>query len=353
MLVPVVDSNQMPLMPTTKHRAMRMVAKREATPFWKKGVWCIRLNKEPSGRVMQDICVGIDTGSKKEAMTVKSEAHTIINIQLDAITWVKDAIKTRREMRRGRRFRKTPYRANRMNRARGGIPPSTKARWQWKLRILNWLRKLYPITDVQVEDIKARTFKGKRKWNLSFSPLECGKLYFYNEVRKFADLYKKEGWETKELRDAHGLHKLKDKMSSDFHAHAVDSWVLANDIVGGHTAPEDKSVFEITPLQFSRRQLHRLQPAKGGERKPYGSTRSEGFKRGSIVRHIKYGVSFVGGASKGRISLHSLFTGKRLCQNAKVDDTKFLSFNSWRFSAPRFLPQPIPSGLGWGLHGVL
>jgi hypothetical protein len=32
------------------------------------------------------------------------------------------------------------------------------------------LKKIFPVTDFVVEDIKARTPKGKKKWNISFSP---------------------------------------------------------------------------------------------------------------------------------------------------------------------------------------
>jgi hypothetical protein len=146
----------------------------KATPFWKKGVWCVRLNVEPSGREAQDVAVGIDPGSLKEAFTVKSRLHTYLNIQTDAVTWVKDHVASRRNARRARRYRKTPCRKPRGNRARGGLAPSTKARWQWKLRILGWLGKLFPITHVIVEDIKART-RGQKRWDTSFSPLEVGK----------------------------------------------------------------------------------------------------------------------------------------------------------------------------------
>jgi len=83
-------------------------------------------------------------------------------------------------------------------------------------------------------------------------------------------------------------------------------------------------------LRFHRRQLHVLQPAKGNLRKRYGGTLSMGFKRGSWVKHPKYGVCYVGGASNGRISLHTLDTGKRLCQNAKPEDLTFLCTASWR-----------------------
>lgn len=330
MFVPVVDKNNKPLMPTTPARARKWIKSGKATPFWKHGVFCVRLNVEPSDTQTQPICVGIDVGSKKEAYTVKSKAHTYLNIQADAVTWVKDAVEQRRQMRRGRRYRKTPYRPCRWNRKIGNIPPSTKARWGWKLRLCNWLSKLYPIAQFVVEDIKART-KGQRKWDLSFSPLQVGKQFFYTELAKLAPITTRSGWETKLERDSLGLKKSTNKMSNKFKAHCVDSWVLANWYVGGHASPDNTDMLLITPLQFHRRQLHVLQPSAGGVRKPYGGTRSLGFKRGSLVKHPKYGLTYVGGTMGDRISLHSLPDGKRLCQNAKPPDVKFLAFNSWRY----------------------
>ena len=121
-------------------------------------------------------------------------------------------------------------------------------------------------------------------------------------------------------------------MAEVFNAHCVDSWVLANTYVGGHITPDNEQMLCITPLRFHKRQLHVLQPASGGARKPYGGTRSMGFKRGSLVKHVKHGLTYVGGSSGGRVSLHSVATGKRLCKNAKPADLKFLCFNSWRYS---------------------
>ncbi len=313
MFVPVVDKNQKPLMPTKPSRARRWIKSGKATPFWKKGIFCVRLNVEPSDNVLEAIAVGIDPGSKKEALSVKSESHTYLNIQCDAITWVKGAVKTRREMRRTRRNRKTPCRKPRFNRAKGGLAPSTKARWQWKLRLCQWLKSMFPITDFVVDDIAVTTKKGKRRWNVSFSPLEVGKKWFYSELEKLGNVHILKGYETKELRDRHGLSKNSNKLSNSFSTHCVDSWVLANWQVGGHAAPDNKEILFVVPLQFHRRQLHAFQPSKGGVRRAYGGTRSEGFKRGSYIKHPKYGVCYVGGTSKGRISLHSLLDGKRLC----------------------------------------
>lgn len=329
MFVPVVDSSGKPLMPTTASRARRWIKRGEATPFFRRGIFCVRLNREPSSNETQDIAIGIDPGSKREAFTVKSEAHTFLNIQAEAVQHVSEAVETRRNMRRARRFRKTPCRANRANRARGNLPPSTKARWQWKLRIVAQIAKMFPVTDVVVEDIKAKT-KGRRRWDKSFSPLEVGKKWFYESLKPFGRVHTKQGFETFEMRNAAGLKKSKSKLAEVFEAHCVDSWVLANWCVGGHVVPENKSMLLVAPIRLKRRQLHMLQPAKGGVRKRYGGTRSLGFKRGSLVKHPKFGICYVGGTMAGKISLHSVASGVRATKCAKTTDCRFLTYNTWR-----------------------
>lgn len=331
--VPVVDSNQKPLMPTIPSRARRWIKSGKATGFWKRGVFCVRLNVTSSDRKIQPVMVGIDPGSKREGFSVVSEAHTFLNVQTSTPDWIKKHVEQRRIMRRARRQRKTPCRANRQNRARGCLPPSTKARWQWKLRVCRWLAKMYPITAFVIEDVQAGT-KGKRCWDVAFSPLEVGKRWFYEELQKLGRVETKQGWETAQLREQYGLKKSRNKLAETFNSHCVDAWVLANSWLDGQVQPEQTDLLCLTPLCFHRRQLHRLQPEKGGIRKPYGGTRSLGFKRGSLVKHPKFGVCYVGGTIKDWISLHDLTSGKRLTQRATPADCQFLTYNSWRYGAP-------------------
>lgn len=327
--VPVVSSTGKPLMPCHPAKARELVRAGRALRRFDRGLFYIRLLDRTDGDT-QPIAVGIDPGSKKEGLTVKSAAHTYLNIQADAVTWVKDAIEVRRNMRGARRFRKTPCRPNRENRARGQLAPSTRARWAWKLRLARWLARRFPISQFIVEDVAAKSYPGMRRWNSSFSPLEVGKRWFYAELKTIAPVETKSGWETKELRDAHRLKKTTQKMADRFDAHCVDSWVLANSWTGGHVTPDNERMLLVTPLRFHRRQLHALQPAVGGIRRNYGGTLSLGLKRGGLVKHPRYGLTYVGGTMGQRISLHSLDTGSRLCQNAKPGDCAFMAHNTWR-----------------------
>src|ERR1700681_1250179 len=114
--VPVVDSHQRPLMPTTPSRARRWVKSGKATHFWKGGIYCVRLNVEPSASQTQRIAAVIAPGPKKEGMVVASAAHTYLNMQVDARTGVQEAETDSTRMRRTRRGRTTPYRQPRQNR---------------------------------------------------------------------------------------------------------------------------------------------------------------------------------------------------------------------------------------------
>ena len=296
-----------------------------------RGLFYLQLTDRKEG-IAQPIAMGIDPGSMREGYTVKSRHHTYLNIQAETPHWVKDAEAVSSQMRRTRRSRKMPYRQCRANRRQGQFrfPPSTRARWGWKLRLCRWLARYYPITTFIVEDIAAETRPGKRRWNSSFSPLEVGKMWFYAELVKIASLCTRPGWHTKAMRDELGLTKTKQKLSDSFNAHCVDSWVLANFYTGGHFKPDNTTIMYIIPLRFHRRQLHRLQPETGGTRKPYGGTQSMGFKRGSWVWHPKHGLCYVGGASDGGVSLHRMQDGKRLTQQGKPTDLRLICTASWR-----------------------
>ena len=320
MFVPVVDKHQKPLMPTKPSRARKWIRDKKATPFWKNGVFCVRLNVDPSDRYFQEIAVGVDPGSKKEGFTVKSESHTYLNVQADAHSKVGKKVEKRRELRRGRRSRKCPNRKNRMNRLanKDRIPAGTRARWDWKLRILDWLSKLYPITHICVEDIKARTIERAKKWNTSFSPLEVGKQWFYAEIKKRWQLRTLQGWKTKEIRDKLGLKKSSKKLAETFDAHCVDSWCLAYQTVGGEGVVDNTDIFCISPIPIKRRCLHREQESKGRKRNRYGGTLlADGLIKNTLIKHVKYGLTRLAGINaKGLFAIYNL-DGKRLTTSAK------------------------------------
>lgn len=323
-MVPVLDEIKRPLMPCSEKRARKMIESGRAKPYWCKGIFCIILQTLPKTNYRQDVCIGIDPGSKFNGYSIKSEAHTFLNLQVNAVTTVKKKMEERAILRRSRRQRNTPYRKCRFNRSvNDRLPPSTIARWQQHLNIIKWMGKLYNVTHVSLEDIAAKTMKNGRKWNIQFSPLEVGKRWFSKQVTDLGlSLHKYKGYDTYEMRKGYGFKKNSNKSKKDFYTHAMDAWCLANEVIGGHTTIDNERTLYLKPIMLHRRKLHEVLPKKNGFRRNYGSTMSLGLKRGTLVKHPKHGLTYVGGTDGNRVSLHDVSTGKRLCQNAKTTDLK-------------------------------
>ena len=245
-------------------------------------------------------------------------------------------------LRRSRRHRNTPCRKNKMHRAScttsGRIPPSTRARCDAKINLVKKLMQLYPIKKIVIEDIQAYSKDSKhqdsKNWNLEFSPIQVGKNYLYVKLRELVPtLILVEGFTTYTVRSLlNTVKKAKLKSAKIFEAHCLDAWVLAG--MGlGHEAleePDNMSMWCLEPIRLYRRKLHITSPTKDGFRRTYGSTRSMGLKRGSLVHHPKYGHTYVGGSSNDRISLHDLKTTKLISRKVHPNDCKFLKFNTMR-----------------------
>ena len=332
--VPVVSSTGIPLMPCRPVRARKLIQRGRAIKLWKNRLFYIQMLDLETG-VTQPTVLGIDPGSKMEGYTVKSPHRTFLNLQSQARDGkaIQKAIEGRANARRTRRGRNTPCRPPRFaNRERQGwIPPSTLARWQLKLNLLKWLASLYPITTVIIEDVKAVTKEGKKRWNASFSPIQAGKTWLYDRIESGGfQLLKVEGRTTHTLRQQLGLYKTPQKLSTSFSAHCVDSWVLANSVVGSHFTPDLTEVLVLKPLTFTRRQLHRFNPSKGGTRSRYGGTRSLHLKKGTLVQHPKHGRCLVGGSNgTNQVSLHTTISYNRIARNARPEDLQVISYSPW------------------------
>jgi hypothetical protein len=249
----------------------------------------------------------------------------------DARTGIKESLEIRRNMRRSRRSRKTPCRKNKLNRKRkiNFIPPSTKARWNSKLRLINILKKIYPISIYVVEDIKAKTKEGQRNWNKNFSPLEVGKTYFYNIIKTYGNLILKEGRETSKIREKLNLVKTKNKLNKVFSAHNIDSWVLANLPFDVQTYPDNIDMYYFRQIVLYRRQLQMFQFAKGGKRKRFGGTVSLGIPKGTVVK-AKYKkkeiLCYIGGNMNGKLSVLNIENGERISRSINKKDIKYMGY---------------------------
>lgn len=319
--VPVLAPNGEPLMPTTPSRCRRWLRDGKAKVVRNDlNVFCIQLLSEPEGRKTQDVVIGIDPGKAFSGVGVQSSKFTLFIAHLvlpfKSVTAKMTDRRRLRRARRGRRInRKLPYsrRSHRQerfnNRKQKKLPPSIRANRQLELRVVKELLKIFPVSHIRYEIIKARTENGKGK---RFSPAMVGQhvmLEWLEQLRPTSTLL---GWQTSILRQQLGLAKDKtDKSAQKPETHAHDGVALAASHfmsferfhtanTRGHRWVGQVSVTTapfriISRPNLFRRWLHFENKELGGTRKRKGGTITPfGFRCGDKVRAEKAGVIYVG-----------------------------------------------------------
>lgn len=236
--VPVVDSNHQPLMPTTSARARKWIETGKAIKRWSDcGQFYVQLTIEPSGRNTQDIVIGVDPGKNYSGIGIVSAKFTLYTAHLILpFKTVRERMDNRRLMRRGRRgrrinrkveFSKRAHRQKRFaNRRQVKIAPSIRANRQLELRIISELCKIYPVTEIRYEYVRADVDKtsGRKqaKSGKGFSPVMVGQAWMLEQLGKIAPVVKIDGYQTAQIRNHLGLTKNKaDKSKPEFNTHAV------------------------------------------------------------------------------------------------------------------------------------
>ena len=82
--VPVLDNNEIPLMPTKFIRAKKLVKEGKATAIENDfGIFCIKMKKDIINPKVQDISIGIDPGKHYTGIGVQSAKYTLLGIHLE------------------------------------------------------------------------------------------------------------------------------------------------------------------------------------------------------------------------------------------------------------------------------
>jgi hypothetical protein len=345
--VPVINSNNKALMPTKPSRARRWIKEGKARgKFNDLGIFYVQLTIEPSNHTTQPISVGVDPGKLFSGIGVQSSRFTLWAAHLELpFKRIKERMDNRRLMRRGRRGRRInrnisfELRAHRQkrfsNRRQGKLAPSIRANRQLELRVVSELTKIYPITDIYFEYIKADVdlTSGRKgaKSGKGFSAVMVGQKWMLEQLEQLGNAHTRLGWQTSNLRKHLGLEKSKDKAKKSPKSHANDGIALACfrflDYRPFHAANshghEWQGKVDLTSSAFavvkrppiSRRQLHLMVPAKGGVRRKYGgSTTKFDLRKGDLVESPK-GIGYVSGQTKKQISVSDA-NWKRLGQIA-------------------------------------
>ena len=341
--VPVISASGKPLMPCRPGKAKKLLTKGLANKRWNKlGVFYLQLRFDPESELNknQELCMGVDPGSKWDGVAVVSKDGVLTCAMLVLPSKVAEKLEQRREMRRARRYRKTPRRAKRFDNRRrpdGWIAPSQKAKVDFRIKIVDELCKLYPINRFAVEDVRFNHYQ--KRWGKHFSTVEIGKEKFYEHLRGLGSLTLYTGVETAELRGKLGLPKNSIKRELSWDTHAVDAIAIGCTELGCKD-PSPPEFWVWKRFEYARRQLHRLEPDKGGVRRRYGGSWSiPPFRKGDVVQY-RNRLARVGGFMDA-LSLHEFgLKNKRFIRTAKPEECNRL-FNQQifsRYEKPQFLP---------------
>jgi len=165
MRVFVLDKNLQPLDPCYPARARELLGKGRAKVFRRYPFTIVLQDRIAENSVTHSHRIKIDPGSKVTGIAIVQEETGRVTNALEIThrgQQIKNALESRRALRRGRRNRKTRYRQPRfLNRTRkqGWLPPSLESRI---LNIETWvrrLRKLGPITAISQELVRFDTQK--------------------------------------------------------------------------------------------------------------------------------------------------------------------------------------------------
>ena len=186
MLVFVLSKDKIPLSPCHPARARKLLARKRAAVY-KRFPFTIILKEETATEVVQQHRLKLDPGAKTTGLALLQGERVIWAAEVEHRGFqIKEALESRRALRRGRRNRKTRYRKPRfLNRTRkeGWLPPSLQSRVE---NICTWvgrLRRLCPISEISQELVRFDTQKIQNP-ELSGTEYQQGELAGY-EVREY------------------------------------------------------------------------------------------------------------------------------------------------------------------------
>lgn len=153
----LLDTNRKPLNPITPRQARNLLEKGKAA-ILRRYPFSLILKREIENPQIFPLTLKIDPGSKTTGIALLSGEVVLWVATIEHRGQViKDSMESRSQSRRGRRGRKTRYRAPRFNnrgRKEGWLPPSLMHRLQTTETWIKRLMRLCPITEIWVEQVK-------------------------------------------------------------------------------------------------------------------------------------------------------------------------------------------------------
>lgn len=167
MLVYVLDINDHPLMPTKRFGKVRRMLRDGRAKVVQREPFTIRLLYETKTNIVQDLTLGIDTGSSKIGCAVVDEKQNVLYLsEVEVRNDITKKMDRRRSYRQNRRYRKTRYRKARfLNRGnstkKGRYSPTLRSKFDSHVREIEFIKSLLPIKHLVLETGSFDTHKLK------------------------------------------------------------------------------------------------------------------------------------------------------------------------------------------------
>ena len=190
MVVYVLDREGRPLMPTERFGWVAYALKHGEARVVRREPFTIQLLRD-STRYLQEVTLGVDAGSRHIGLSASTKTKTLYTAQVEMRGDVSELLTARREFRRGRRGRRCNwYRPARWwNRANdtenAALPPSIRHKSWAHLRMINFVRRILPVSRIVVELGK---FDSQRIQNPAISGVEYqqGTLAGWENLKAYA-----------------------------------------------------------------------------------------------------------------------------------------------------------------------
>ena len=271
MLVYVLNSTGQPLMPTSRCGKVRRLLTTNKAKVVKHCPFTIQLLYDSTNHV-QSIDLGIDGGSKVIGVSACTETKELYASEVELRQDVTDKLSTRRELRRGRRYRKRRYRKPRFNnrvhaKHKGWFAPSVETKISSHLQTVKDITQVLPVSRITVEtaSFDIQLIKATRDGK----PVPEGTDYQQGEQLGF--------WNVREyvlFRDGHTCQCCKGKSKDRvLNVHHIESRKTGGD------APDNL----ITLCEYCHKQYH-----AGKIRLPAGIKRSQSLRDAAFMGVMRW-----------------------------------------------------------------
>ena len=140
-------------MPTERHGKVRRMLRDGKAHVVRLVPFTIQLDYS-SEKVVQEVSLGVDAGSKHIGISATTEGRELLAMQVEERDDIVELIASRRETRRTRRSRKLRHRASRFDNRRrkdGWMTPSSEYKISAHLRMIRLVCSILPITKTTIE----------------------------------------------------------------------------------------------------------------------------------------------------------------------------------------------------------